>query len=189
MHAELDRFVLVGARFSKLSVDERASLPAPGQQYKVTVTRVEPAIAKETYVGRAVIEIRVGLTARHIRDSNPDKPMFPGKAKNVLEVEITAGFVGRQEQLDGNLEEFGTSPEGFYRFTYWMLRERLTSVFALTILRGTQLPWDVLDLVKVPLAAERAAASKRTPEGAPARKPISKRRIEAKVVPVRDRKG
>ena len=129
------RFELVGARFSKLIVDETSAIP--GQELNVEITRSEPQISKQQYGDRPVIEIKVGVVGKPLLDNDPSL------AERVFHVECVAGFVGQDPQDDANLDAFSASMVFYQRNVYWLLRERLDSVFAVTSMRGIYLPWDV----------------------------------------------
>lgn len=132
------RFELVGARFSKLIVDEASA--SPGQELNVEITRSEPEISKQQYGDRPVIEIKVGVVGKPLLENDPSL------TERAFHVECVAGFVGHDPVDDGNLEGFAASMVFYQRSVYWLLRERLDSVFAVTSMRGIHLPWDVVSV-------------------------------------------
>jgi len=129
-------FRLVGARYSKLMVDEQPEL-RNGTELDVEITRENAKVSDSKYGERPVIEIKVGMVSSLTDDSN-------SPTRKVFHVEITAGFVGRSEELDGDLAQFNNFADYYFRGAYWMLRERMDSVFAVTSIRGMNLPWDIV---------------------------------------------
>lgn len=130
------RFELVGARFSKLIVDEASGISA-GDHLKVEIARSEPELSRQQYGDRPVIEIKVGVVGKPNRDDDTSL------TERVFHVECVAGFVGSDPKDDANMDAFAASMVFYQRAVYWLLRERLDSVFAVTAMRGVHLPWDV----------------------------------------------
>lgn len=164
---ELLRFVLVGARFSKISIDESAMVD-DAKQYAVTFTGTNPVVSKHDYAGRPVIELVVGLSATHVdkNDAEHDGVVFG--------VECTAGFVGAEEALDGNLEEFNKYKEHFGRSIYWMLRERMDSIFAVTMMRTAKtLPWDL------PTISQVAVGERSKKRSSPKKKRVAPKKLSS----------
>ena len=128
-------FILVGARFSKILIDEDCLLDGKSE-YNVTIEGGAPTVSSHKYDERPVIELKVSMSA---------KSEDAVKLNNVFRVECTAGFVSRDGAHDGDLEMFGASKDFFMRAVYWMLRERVDSIFAVTMLRTAQpIPWDLV---------------------------------------------
>lgn len=129
-------YVMVGARFSKLIVDEGSSLLRGDQHLSVEFLRSKPSLSAQRFGDRPVVELKVSVVATTA--ANDDAVL-----DKIFHVECTAGFVGLNERLDGDLESFAFCVDEFSRYVYWMLRERLDSVFSVTSLKGTHLPWDM----------------------------------------------
>jgi hypothetical protein len=160
MSERLDRFILVGARFSRFAVNESAAI-ADSKGLVVTFKRAEPELSDSLYDDRHVIEIKILVEAVSAHDETSE--VVADSTNTVIQAEIAAGFVGKDATSDGDLEAFGACQDDYYRFTYWMLRERLTSVLAVTMLRSTFLPWDLNEL---------AARNEATPKSVRVRKKI-----------------
>jgi hypothetical protein len=130
-------FQLVGARFSKISVDE--SVIGDAESYSIKVNSTPPVVSKHKYGERPVIELTIGIAA------TPSAAKQADALSHVFIVECTAGFVGKDPAADGDLSRFKTCLELFSRSVYWMLRERLDSIFAITTLRSVNaIPWDMM---------------------------------------------
>lgn len=156
MNSHLHKFHLVGIRFNKLIVDEVSESLAQKQDLHVQIERSKAVVSKHKYGERPVIELKVGLSSRM-----PDDAKDAAK-EQVFHVECTAGFVGAKESLDGDLDAFAECEEMFARATYWVLRERLDSVFAVTILRSAgAMPWDMVPSGSAESAKKTAPAKKR----------------------------
>lgn len=160
-------FRLVGARYSKLMVDEQPELHN-GTELEVEITQEKAKISDSKYGERPVIEIKVGMVS-----SLTDDPNSP--ARKVFHVEITAGFVGLSEEHDGDLALFSSCADYYFRGAYWMLRERMDSVFAVTSIRGMNLPWDIVPTQLKP--EDKREVAKKTARKAPQK---AKGRAEAK---------
>jgi hypothetical protein len=135
-----ESFLMVGARFSRITVDERKVSGDEGEyELKVSIEGHEPEVSKHTYAGRSVIEQVVSASAIVKGEGEgPDAPY-------VFFVECTAGFVGIEEKFDGDLAVFKEAETHFARALYWLVRERIQSVFSVTMLRThRKLPWDLL---------------------------------------------
>jgi hypothetical protein len=137
MNTNSSEFNLVGARFSKIVVDERAIYSEEGKDLSIEITRSKPEVSKHKYGERSVIELRVSAVAT----MSP----APGDIAldHVFNLECTGGFVSEDSSKDGDLAAFSPFVEQFSRSLYWVLRERLDSVFAITTLRGFGMPWDL----------------------------------------------
>lgn len=134
-----ESFKMVGARFSRISVDERQVESGTGDEigFDVNIECRHPALSTHTFRGRPVIELVVAAHA----SVTDEEPADPGE---LFYVECTAGFVGVEEKNDGNLELFADAQRAFSRAIFWLVRERIQSVFAVTMLRShKKLPWDL----------------------------------------------
>lgn len=154
-------FQLVGVRFSKLIVDEGATPLLGGQELTVQIMRSVPELSPHRYSDRPVIELKVGVVA------TAESKGAEQTLDKVFHIECTAGFVGSAPDFDGDLDAFKECIEPYARAIYWMLRERLDSVFAVTSMRGTSLPWDINPREmspadsKVTVSKKRASAKKK----------------------------
>jgi hypothetical protein len=167
-----ESFLMVGARFSRITVDERkVSGDESDYELAVTIEGRDPVVSKHTYAGRPVIEQVVSASAIVKGDAEgPDTP-------HVFFVECTAGFVGRNESFDGNLAVFKEAEAHFSRALYWLVRERIQSVFSVTMLRAhRKLPWDLLADPIRPSRKKKAVTKKLTSDRAAVKKPVAKSR-------------
>lgn len=157
----MERFQLVGARFSKILIDENSAEADPAQELTIQIGRSGPAISKHMYGERKVIEIRVHVSGVSGTKARLKKGAVP-TATDVFTIELTAGFVGSTRDSDGDMEAFREVAEQYYRSAYWMLRERIDSVFAVTVLRGAHLPWDILSRGSDSPSEENASTKRRS---------------------------
>lgn len=134
-----DSFVLVGARFAKISVDESKVLVGDDVKLSVTVECHAPEISPHKYKGRPVIEHVVSAY------SVVDDELSEIETEHVFHVKCVAGFVGVDESHDGDLAFFKKAEATFARAIFWLVRERVQSVFSVTMLRSQDtLPWDLV---------------------------------------------
>lgn len=136
-----ESFLMVGARFSRIAVDERKVGGAEGSyEIAVSIEGRDPTISAHTFGDRPVIEQVVSASA--VVKGEEEVP----DASHVFFIECTAGFVGTEETFDGDLSLFKAAEAQFARALYWLVRERIQSVFSVTMLRThRQLPWDLLE--------------------------------------------
>lgn len=165
-----ESFLMVGARFSRLTVDERKISGTEGEhEIAVSIEGRDPTISSHRYADRPVIEQVVSASAVVKGDDDG------ADGAHLFFIECTAGFVGTEEKFDGDLKLFKAAEAQFARALYWLVRERIQSVFSVTMLRAhRQLPWDLLEKqVPAPshdkptvkkVAAKKAAAKKSPPK-------------------------
>jgi len=156
MARDVDDFVLVGARFGKVIFDEQN---LNTKRLEIMVRKGEPAISQHKYGDRSVIELSMTIIATQHLPATKQLAKVP---KEILEVGITAGFVSKQGDLDGDIAAFSEVKEGYFRYIYWMLRERLTSIFSVTSLRVMNVPWELLAITKHSEPALEEASKGRT---------------------------
>jgi len=132
-------FTMVGARFSRIQIDETAFFNAPTDGFSMAIGVHLPKVSDQKFGDRSVIEVTV--TARVVPD---DQAADVKLANEMLLLECVAGFVGDRTQYDGDLERFAALSPFYCRSVYWMLRERLQSILSVTLFRhGEDLPWDL----------------------------------------------
>ncbi len=149
-------FMLVGARFSRIIIDEHALFSAETDEFSMEIRVQKAKISDQTFGDRTVIELVVG--ARAVGVSGDEHPAL---ADDVFVLECVGGFVGSDPAYDGDLKQFDASAPFFRRALYWMLRERMQSIASVTLLRQTDdLPWD-LDTAVASLDAGKALSSKK----------------------------
>lgn len=139
--SSFDRFMLVGARFSRITVDETEFTKGKANvELVVSIEGPDAAISKHTYNKRPVIELVV--RAHALVKGSSETP----DSDDVFRIECTAGFVAVDPKDDGDLDLFKTAEPQFARAVYWLVRERIQSVFSVTMLRAqTKLPWDTIE--------------------------------------------
>lgn len=165
-----ESFLMVGARFSRITVDERKVSGTAGKyEIAVSIEGHEPTLSSHTYGDRPVIEQVVSASAVVKGDEqSPDAP-------HVFYVECTAGFVGVEKASDGNLALFKAAEAQFARALYWLVRERIQSVFSVTMLRAhRQLPWDLLENQIAPSTPSKKSATKKAVKKAIVKKAVAK---------------
>lgn len=138
MNTSTPAFKLVGVRFSKIVVDERAIAFEGGKDLRVVIMRSKPKVSDHKLAEKSVIEMSVSVVA-----AMHEAPLEVA-LDQVFHLECTAGFIPDDMVHDGNLDAFSGSVDQFARSLYWVVRERLDSVFAITTLRGIQMPWDLV---------------------------------------------
>lgn len=147
----LYRFQLVGARFTRIVVDESRIAP-DNESFAVSIQRLGPELTEHRSNDRQVIEVGMRLL---IQAPENDAP--------VVDAECRAGFIAATASLDSDLAAFNECIDFYSRATYWILRSRVQTLFATTRLQGAQLPWDTEAFPKV------AAAKRRAPRRSPKR--------------------
>ncbi|WP_093534237.1 hypothetical protein PWP89_13115 [Stenotrophomonas rhizophila] len=149
-------FRMVGARFSRIAIDEHAFIESDADGFSMEIGVEAPKLSDQKYADRSVIEVVVGARAVGVNDDG--SPVAPG---DVFVLQCVGGFVGASPELDGNLDAFKPSAGVFSRALYWMLRERMQSIASVTILRHTDdLPWD-LDESFTAVTADKASKPKK----------------------------
>lgn len=132
MNEDLSKFILAGARFNRVIIDE-ANIGDPGiGELEVKINRGIIGISPHQLDGRPVIEILVQV-----------KITATDQAIPIVDIECTAGFVGGQPSFDGDLEEFKDCRDYYARAVYWIIRSRLQTLAATTRLQLAGLPWDI----------------------------------------------
>lgn len=132
-------FMMVGARFSRIQIDETAFFSTATEGYNMAIGVHAPKVSDHQFGDRSVIEITVA--ARVVPE---DESAGAKLASEVLLLECVAGFVGDHAEYDGDLERFAPLSSFYSRAVYWMLRERLQSILSVTLFRhGEDLPWDL----------------------------------------------
>lgn len=133
-----DDYILVGARFARMQFDETALLANEIDSLEVSVEVQPPRVSDHKYGDRRVLEIGVSFSARAADSKDVPVP---------LAIECVAGFVGRNPEWDGDVARFEPAATLLSRAVYWMLRERLQSLGAVTVLRyAKDLPWDLVEI-------------------------------------------
>lgn len=132
MSADVSKFMLAGARFNKLIVDESSLGDPDNGELEVRVSRVVEGISSHQLEDRPVIEIMVGIVIVATDQSQP-----------LVDIKCTAGFVGVDPTYDGNLDEFEQCRDYYARAVYWIIRSRLQTLAATTRLQLSGLPWDI----------------------------------------------
>lgn len=134
-------YVMLGYRFPRLAIDEspiEQSKGADGDSnavLKFEVTPIEPYVATERSNNRAIIEAGV-LVELRLGDDSSASP-------HVLLAKCIAGFVGKDQKDDGNVELFLANCGEYARPLYWLARQRLTSLLTMTRMASLKLPADV----------------------------------------------
>lgn len=132
-------FSMVGARFSRIFIDEQAFIGAAADSFNMEISVQIARVSDHKYAERSVIEMGVRARAVGVNDDGS-----PAQLDEVFVLECVAGFIGSSPELDGDLDRFNESSQFFGRAIYWMLRERMQSVVSVTLLRQTDdLPWDL----------------------------------------------
>lgn len=135
------RFRLIGTRVSQLIVDEKLALAGGiGEvRFEVTAAVEEPQLSDYKFSDRKVIELSSTIKARVVTGKEEAESYC-------LTLRCTAGFVGFDQRLDGNIDEFLSHREFYSRGVYWVTRSRLESAVSVTLLRSFgSLPWDLED--------------------------------------------
>jgi hypothetical protein len=139
----LEKFDLVGVRYTKYHYDESALLhdsrPSVNTVYKIN--SADPKISDFFYQGRKVIEVVVSV--RQFASPDEGEASNQNDIKELLAVECVAGFVATSESDDGNLDLFNKSEESWGRVIYWLVRQRIRSLTMGTLLDSASLPHDV----------------------------------------------
>lgn len=149
-------FRMVGARFSRIAIDEHAFIESEADGFNMEIGVEAPKISDQKFGERSVIEVVVGARAVGVNDDGS-----PAVTGDVFVLQCVGGFVGASPEFDGNLDEFKSSAGVFSRALYWMLRERMQSIASVTILRQTDdLPWD-LDESFTSVTTEKASKPKK----------------------------
>lgn len=166
---DFSKFRLVGARFSRICVNEHALGGNGDKNFRVTIESRDAVISQHTYSDRKVIEKVVCASAF-------PKEVDEGPVDEIFTLECTAGFVGAEESLDGDLQAFKKSDEAYGRAIYWLVRERIESIFSVTMLRSSRnLPWDMA-FAADELKSTRVKTERKSPKTSP------KKRVTKKVV-------
>lgn len=131
MTDELSKFVLVGARFNRIVINEEKIGPL-ATELKVSVERKGPFLSPHKSGDREVIEVAVRVLISASEGT-----------ENIVDIECTAGFLGVEPSNDGDIELFQLEIAEVGRGVYWVLRSRLQTLFATTRLHGAALPWDM----------------------------------------------
>lgn len=132
-------FMMVGARFSRIQIDETAFFSAAAEGYNMAIGVHAPKVSDQKFGDRSVIEVTVA--ARVVPEAEDADAKL---ASEMLLLECVAGFVGDATEYDGDLERFAALSSFYSRAVYWMLRERLQSILSVTLFRhGDDLPWDL----------------------------------------------
>ncbi|OGT58902.1 MAG: hypothetical protein A3E01_05885 [Gammaproteobacteria bacterium RIFCSPHIGHO2_12_FULL_63_22] len=170
MTTDLLAFRLINARISKLVVDERAGgVLVVGKELDVVISRSLPEVSVHPWGTRPVIELRVSASAT--LSGTGERTMLD----KVFHVECTGAFVSAGGKSDGKLDAFQPMVEAFSRSLYWILRERLDSVFAVTALRSANLPWDLPEI-----GHRLADTGPQPPPAATKRAPVPRKKLPRK---------
>lgn len=146
----LSRFLLVGARFTRIIVDESRIAP-DNESFAVNVQRIGPELTEHRSQDRKVIEVGMRLLIQ-----------APDSSAPIVDAECRAGFVAASDDLDGDVDAFNECIDFYARATYWILRSRVQTLFATTRLQGAQLPWDT-EAFPAAVAPTRRKAARRAP--------------------------
>ncbi|MCV0219786.1 hypothetical protein [Stenotrophomonas sp. Ps181] len=149
-------FSMVGARFSRIFIDEQAFVGAQGTSFNMEISVQAARVSEHKFDDRSVIEMGVQARAVGVDDDGN-----PAQLDEVFIMECVAGFVGSSPDLDGDLDRFAQSSPFFGRAIYWMLRERMQSVVSVTLLRhANDLPWDLDESVAKKLRGDDSKPKK-----------------------------
>lgn len=155
------QFLLIGTRFSKLIIDETQLGEVDDGELEASVKRRMIGRSEHMFGERPVIEIVVGVL---IKDTSNDQ--------TIVDVECTGGFVGATPDLDGDIDKFKACREELSRGLYWIVRSRLQTLAATTLVHVAPLPWDFSSSEELDEASDEKStdAAKKRP-GKSAKKP------------------
>lgn len=134
------QFRLIGARVSQFELNEEKLLQVGLGKvtFSVATSVSDPHVSEHKYSGRDVIELSSIISLSLARpEGEVDQDFFM--------LRCTAGFVGIDEDIDGNIDEFNKLIDFYSRGVYWLTRSRLDSVLSVTLVKSIgSLPWDMV---------------------------------------------
>jgi hypothetical protein len=146
---ETPRFGLAGMRYSRYWYDETVIFEKSKNgvvkgRFDISVS--DPAVSVHNYFGRPVVEL-IASVKQVILPNDEDMTETEAISKDgvdCLEVVCVAGFVAEHIIHDGNMEAFLENLSLYSRSVYWMVRQRVKTLTASTMLNSDDLPWDLI---------------------------------------------